>query len=186
MVKAGSWVGHGHCAAAGPASGFVRGSHAMKRTLSLLSVLLLTPWSVTKAAENHPSTQAHVPVEITFTAVQLHPEPFVQVSLDVVFTDPAGAEKTVPGFWAGGREWKVRYTSSVIGSHRYRARCSETGDTGLHGVEGRVEVTPYTGDRPLYRHGLLRIAGDQRHFEHHDGTPFLWLGTRGGKACASG
>ena len=37
-------------------------------------------------------------------------------------------------------------------------------------------VTAYLGDNPLYRHGPIRIAGDRRHFEHADGTPFFWLG----------
>jgi len=37
-------------------------------------------------------------------------------------------------------------------------------------------VTPYQGDNLLYRHGPIRVAKDQRHFEHADGTPFFWLG----------
>jgi hypothetical protein len=32
------------------------------------------------------------------------------------------------------------------------------------------------GDHPLQKHGALRVAGDRRHFEHEDGTPFFWLG----------
>ncbi|MFN8009759.1 MAG: DUF4038 domain-containing protein, partial [Terriglobia bacterium] len=31
-------------------------------------------------------------------------------------------------------------------------------------------------EHPLYKHGPLKIASDQRHFEHRDGTPFFWLG----------
>src|SRR5262249_18886232 len=67
-------------------------------------------------------------------------------------------------------------SSPVVGTHRYHAQCNATGDTGLHAVEGRIEIKPYIGDNPLYRHGLLQIAGDNRHFEHADGTPFFWLG----------
>jgi len=26
-------------------------------------------------------------------------------------------------------------------------------NVGLHAVEGRVEITPYTGENPLYRYG---------------------------------
>ena len=45
----------------------------------------------------------------------------------------------------------------------------------LHGVNGKFEIKPYTGDNPLYRHGPLRVAADRRHLEHADGTPFFWL-----------
>src|SRR5581483_8883700 len=47
---------------------------------------------------------------------------------------------------------------------------------GLHGVQGAVEIKPYQGTNILYRHGPLRVAADKKHFEHADGTPFLWLG----------
>lgn len=141
----------------------------------LLAVLCLDPLASLPAADAH-QTEANVPVEMTFTAVRTHREPFAQVIFDAVFTDPAGTPRTVPAFWAGGNQWKVRYSSPAVGTHRYRTQCNDTGDTGLHAVEGRVEVTPYTGENPLYRHGMLQIARDRRHFEHADGTPFFWLG----------
>ncbi|MCY3017481.1 MAG: DUF4038 domain-containing protein [Planctomycetota bacterium] len=118
----------------------------------------------------------NVAAEITFQAGKSHPNPFVEIALDVVFTDPAGVAKTMPGFWAGGNQWKVRYASAMVGTHHYRTICSDTGDAALHDVTGTVEVKPYTGDNPLYRHGALRVSKDQRHFEHADGAPFYWLG----------
>ncbi len=121
-------------------------------------------------------TEANVAVEIPFRAEKAHANPFLEVGLDVVFTDPGGAQKTVPGFWAGGDQWKVRYASPLVGTHRYRTQCSDAGDAGLHGIEGRLEIKPYTGDNPLFEHGFLRVAEDRRHFAHADGTPFLWLG----------
>jgi hypothetical protein len=33
-----------------------------------------------------------------------------------------------------------------------------------------------SGDHSLYRHGPVKVAPDQRHFQHADGTPFFWLG----------
>lgn len=122
------------------------------------------------------STEANVAVEISFTAARAHAEPFAEVAVDVVFTDPAGTTRTVPGFWAGGDAWKVRYASPLAGVHRYRSHCSDAGDAGLHGVEGEVIVAPYTGSNPLLLHGPLRVASDHRHLEHADGTPFFWLG----------
>ena len=82
----------------------------------------------------------------------------------------------MPAFWAGGHVWHGRYSSAVLGVHRFRTECSDTNNPGLHGVEGQVAVTAYRGDNPLFRHGGLRVGADHRHFAHADGTPFLWLG----------
>ena len=114
--------------------------------------------------------------ELKLTAAQEHADPFNTVQLDALITDPQSVEHRVPGFWAGGREWRVRYASGLVGQHSYRTECSEAGDAGLHGVTGTIGVVPYTGTDPLYRHGPLRVAEDHRHLAHADGTPFFWLG----------
>jgi hypothetical protein len=114
-------------------------------------------------------------VEIAFSAARPYANPFMELTMDVVFTDPSGNSKMVPAFWAGGGVWKVRYASPVLGIHRYVTQCSRTDDAGLHSVEGSMEIKPYAGDNLLYQHGPIQIAADQRHFSHTDGTPFLWL-----------
>ncbi|MBP9912855.1 MAG: DUF4038 domain-containing protein [Opitutaceae bacterium] len=122
------------------------------------------------------STPANVPVEFSFTARGAYVDPFNQVVLDVLFTDPAGTVRRVPAFWAGGKTWKVRYASPLTGTHTFRSECSATTDAGLHGVTGQAKVTSYRGKNPLYAHGPVQVAANQRHFEHADGTPFFWLG----------
>ena len=82
----------------------------------------------------------------------------------------------MPAFWAGGGQWRVRYASDKMGVHRYRSQCSDRANGKLHAVSGQIEIVPYTGDNALLRHGPLRVSADRRHFEHADGTPFLWLG----------
>lgn len=115
-------------------------------------------------------------VELPFTASRSRGDPFNEVTLDVVFSDPAGRKLRVPAFWAGKNVWKVRYASPLQGTHTFRSECQEAQDTGLHGIAGKVEVTPYTGKNPLFLHGALRVADDKRHFAYADGTPFFWLG----------
>lgn len=115
-------------------------------------------------------------VEWTFSSTKLYDDPFDEVDLECIVTDPEGAEHVVPAFWAGDQNWRVRYASSSIGVHHYRTRCSDTTNLDLHGREGQIEITPYRGDNPLLQHGPLKVAADQRHLEHVDGTPFFWLG----------
>lgn len=129
-----------------------------------------------RAAENPSQTEANVTIELSFQAKSPHNDPFNTVSLDFNFTDPTGKSFRVPAFWAGGKNWKVRYASPTIGKHRFRSECSDPADSGLHGMAGAVEIKPYTGENPFYKHGPIQVAADHRHLQHTDGTPFFWLG----------
>lgn len=140
---------------------------------ALLSVFLT---AVCVAAIPQHEAAANQTVEINFTAKNPHADAFATVELDVVFDAPDGRAYRVPAFWAGGDLWKVRYASPAVGVHRYRSECTAKDDAGLHAASGSVVVTPTKSANPLIRRGPVRIAADRRHFEHADGTPFLWLG----------
>ena len=115
-------------------------------------------------------------IEWGYTSGKKYDDPFNEVELDVIFTDPNGEERRVPAFWAGEGDWRVRYSSPVEGTHKYRSACSDEDNGDLHGEEGTLEITPYEGDNPLLKHGPLQVAANRRHLEHVDGTPFFWLG----------
>lgn len=144
----------------------------------ILAVSLVACGIVSTApAHSTPSrTEANVPVEITLTAQKPHDDPFNTVLVDVRFTDPKGAQKLVPAFWDGGAIWKVRYASPLTGEHRWQTQCSDVSDPGLNGMAGAVKVSSYRGSNPLFKHGPIQTAPDQRHLQHADGTPFFWLG----------
>src|SRR5690242_3684175 len=112
-------------------------------------------------------TQANVMIEIPFTSPRSFNDPFNEVTLDVLFTDPTGKEFRVPAFWAGGNSWKVRYASPTAGTHRYRPEGADIKGTGS------IEITPYTGTNPLYKHGPLKVSSNRRYLEHADGAPFF-------------
>ncbi len=116
------------------------------------------------------------PVEFSLVSDRSYPDPFNEVELDVIFTTPAGRELRVPAFWSGDRLWRVRFASPEIGRHEFRSECSDAANPGLHGLSGVVEVVPYEGENPLFRHGPLRVSADRRYLEHRDGAPFFWLG----------
>ena len=142
----------------------------------LILLACLAPWRLSVAEATEQRVEANRLVEFTFTSEKVYNDPFNEVELAAVFRTPQGRELRVPAFWAGGRVWKVRYSSAAIGRHTFRTECSDTANGKLHGATGLVEVVPYQGDNPLYRHGPMRVAADHRHFEHADGTPFFWLG----------
>jgi hypothetical protein len=114
-------------------------------------------------------------VEVALNAAQARSDPFNQLEVDVLFTDPAGTERRVPAFWAGGNAWKARYSSSLAGTHSYRSVCSDASDADLHGVSGAVENSTEEADRNLHR-GAPRVSCDRRYLERPDGEPFFWLG----------
>ena len=127
------------------------------------------------AAADVVTAQANRVSEWSFTSAKPHDDPFNQVQLDAIFTRPDGKQLRVPAYWTGGQSWKVRYASPLVGKHVFRTVCSDE-SSNLQGIEGSVQITPYTGDNPLFKHGPIRVAASKRHFEHADGTPFFWLG----------
>ena len=131
---------------------------------------------VATAEETILKAEANVMAELTLTAERVYADPFNEVTLDVIFHEPRGRELRVPAFWAGTNLWKVRYASPEVGTHPFRSECSVVSDKKLHGITGKVEITPYTGRNSLYVHGPLKLAANRRYLEYHDGTPFFWMG----------
>ncbi len=115
-------------------------------------------------------------VEWAYSSGKAYADPFNDIELDVVISDPQGREHRVPAFWAGGQVWRVRYAPPEPGRYTFRTVSSDLKNSDLHGRSGNLEVSAYAGDNLLLRHGPVRIAADRRHFEHVDGTPFFWLG----------
>lgn len=128
------------------------------------------------AAEDAQRVKANCIAEITCVSEKTYQNPFIAVELDAIITRPDRAQVRVPAFWAGGNRWRFRYASSAPGVHTWTLDCSDTSNSGLHGMAGKIEVIPYRGENTLYRHGPIRVAKDRRRFEHADGTPFFWLG----------
>jgi hypothetical protein len=114
--------------------------------------------------------------ELSFSSRKEYADPFNEVELSAVLTDPDGEEKTVPAFWAGGNFWSLRYASHKVGRHRFQTVCSDKSNPDLHEQEGIIEIIPYKGDNPLFKHGRLRVSENRKYLEHIDGTPFFWLG----------
>jgi hypothetical protein len=112
--------------------------------------------------------------ELTFTSSGNYADPYNDVDLDVVFTAPTGETLRVPGFWAGGATWKVRFSAREPGRYSYRTEASVTQDGGLHGRTGTVMVERMPSSNPLVVRGRVRVAVDKRHFEYMGHGAALW------------
>ncbi len=147
-------------------------AHVLRTGFALLFCLI---HCASASAEIVAAGYANGVVEVTFTAEQKYADPFNDVTLDLIVTDPHGGTKRLPAYWAGGNEWRGRYSSPIVGTHQVRTECNQPSDKGLQGVAREIAIAPYAGDNPLYIHGPLRAAADRRTLEHADGTPFFWL-----------
>jgi hypothetical protein len=139
------------------------------------AAVLMASMPMTLSARQPSSVGANQVIELTFDSAKVYADPFNKVELDAIVTTPGGKQLRVPGFWDGGKKWRVRFASGEAGVHRYRTECSDPANRSLDGLSGTFKVKPYSGQNAFYRHGPVRVASDKRHFEHVDGTPFLWL-----------
>ena len=153
----------------GPCGGFLALCHPVA-----LGALLLA--ALTIASGTAAPVEANRVAEVALVSGKTYANPFMDAQLDAVVTQPNGTQLRVPGFWAGGADWRFRYASGKVGIHSWRTECTDTANSGLHGVTGAIPVVASTSTNLLFLHGPIRVASDQRHFEHADGTPFLWLG----------
>lgn len=129
----------------------------------------------TMAADERVAT-AGSPTEWSWVSGKQYDDAFNQVDVDAIVTLPSGGEERIPGFWAGGSTWRVRYAPPQPGTYKVRSVCTDTKNRDLHDQQFTLQVEPYVGANPHYKHGPLKISADARHFEHADGTPFFWLG----------
>lgn len=114
--------------------------------------------------------------ELTFQTKQSYANPFRDVALSAIVSHSDGNVQTIPGFWAGNGTWKIRYSSPVTGTYHYTTVCSDETNPDLHECSGTIQIDPYEGNNPLYRHGAITRSQNGQYLEHQDGTPFLWLG----------
>ncbi|MGV3664349.1 MAG: DUF4038 domain-containing protein [Prosthecobacter sp.] len=120
--------------------------------------------------------------EFSFSAETEVADPFdfERVRFSATFVGPEKVRLEVPGFWDGGRTWKIRFTPTRAGEWSFVTSFSNEADGGLHQRGGRFKADAAdTADRAhaVRRHGgFLKVGENQRHLTHTDGTPFFWLG----------
>jgi hypothetical protein len=133
--------------------------------------------SLLRAATPQPTVVAEQwqEIELAFTAESDHANPYTEVEFQVEFEGPQGVRLNRPGFWDGGKTFRVRFASpTAAGQWRWRSSATPA-DPGLHGKQGTITAAAYTGADALVKHGLLRMSPGMRTVIHADGTPFLMV-----------
>lgn len=141
-----------------------------------LAISAVAGSAATSAFGEERVASSGAPTEWSFVSGKQYTDPFNQVDVDAVITLPSGQEERIPGFWAGGSTWRIRYAPPAPGVYHIRSVCSDAGNHDLHDQKLTLHVEPYAGQNVHYKHGVLQVADDKRHFKHADGTPFFWLG----------
>jgi len=153
----------------------------MKYAIPILAALFFVLAGRLRAADVPREPQAGfvaeqcVVFETSFTSERKYDNAFLDVQVDVIFRQGENCW-TVPAFWAGGDKWVVRFAPPTQGDYAFQVTCSDPANPALNQAAQNLCVTAYSGANPLLHRGFLRIAADKRHFEHADGTAFLWLG----------
>jgi hypothetical protein len=105
--------------------------------------------------------------------------PFLTARFSGVSGESAGRSITVPGFWDGGKIWKVRFAPPCAGVWKYE---TISVDRGLRGNKGEISVTGWSEEEKSVnpvRRGFLTVKatdpGKGHYFTYTDGTPVLWI-----------
>jgi hypothetical protein len=146
----------------------------MRPTNNYFALLLLV-LCLTGCVEGNKSAQQWKVFETSFESSKDYGNPFVDVQVDVLF-EKEGKSWKIPAFWDGGKAWKVRFAAPETGAWSYRVVSSDKSNKSLNGENQTFRVTAYQANNALYKHGMIGISADQRHFAYADGTPFFWLG----------
>jgi len=148
-------------------------TRSRRAAVYLFLVLAAIPWAAVSAKP------AVVPkwgrFEHSFKSSLVYSNPVQEASLRVVFTSPLGETNEVDGFWDGGKTWRVRFSPDQPGRWRFRTACSDGANRGLNDQKAEFLCSAAIGLTRFEAHGQVRLALDHRHFEHLDGTPFIWL-----------
>jgi hypothetical protein len=95
-------------------------------------------------------------------------------SFTLELTSPSGEKRSVPGFWDGGRSWKVRVRPDESGTYKFHST-SKPAVAGLDDISGSFEASPQKSVNPLWASGPLKVSRSGTFLQHKDGKPFFFL-----------
>lgn len=121
------------------------------------------------------SAQTWICNEISLESSKEYDDYFTECEIDMIL-EGCGRQYRIPGFWDGGKTYKVRFTCPAAGEWVYKTICSDTANEGLNGITGRVVCSEYSGEDEIYKRGFVTTRYGEKYFTYDDGTPFFYLG----------
>lgn len=121
------------------------------------------------------SAETWVANEIVLVSDEWYSDAYNDVDVDLELTN-GNVTYIVPGFWDGGKVWRVRFVCTEPGEWTYRTICTDPENAGLHNITNTLICTEYSGDLDVYKHGFVTTSYNKKYFTYADGTPFLYLG----------
>ncbi len=113
---------------------------------------------------------------LEFICSSSYDNPYTDVSIYVTFESANGKKIKIPGFWYQENVWMIRFAPPKEGAWQWTSYASNTQDSGLHGLTGRLEVVSSSRKDAIRKHGFIKVSENKRGFVHEDGNPFFWLG----------
>ncbi len=101
---------------------------------------------------------------------------YTDVDVWALFVNDKGDSLLRPGFWDGGKTWKIRFAPPDSGGIWTYETFSTVPDEGLSGRRGSFKSVPCKKENKLLRHGFLKMSEGKRNIVHDDGKPFLVVG----------
>jgi len=142
--------------------------------LVFLVVLLVPGFAGTSAPVRKVEQWKRIDIELI--SAKTYNNPFLDVSIDAVFTHTKSGESvTIPGFWNGDNRWVVRFSPIKPGKWRYVIKSDDDTNAGLL-QKGEILCIKNKGTTELDRRGFVKISDNKRFFTYADGKPFFWLG----------
>jgi len=103
--------------------------------------------------------------------------PYLDVSVDGIFTSPTGKVLRLDGFWDNGQTWRVRFAPNEAGQWSYNTQSADPELT----TAGTFQAISSS------RRGFVRVSSARPYqFEYSDGTPFLLMGDTNWDGMSSG
>ncbi len=148
-----------------------RGGRAWLRSTAQVTFVLLALGFLRAARASAAETTVprFTPHEVTFAATGRYANPYVECSAEAVLTEPEGtATRTLPLFWDGAQQWKLRFSPNRTGIWKWTVKSADPGLAGRTGMFTCVDSN---------RRGSIQAAPDApRHFQYENGERMWFFG----------
>jgi hypothetical protein len=118
--------------------------------------------------EDVPTVKRNQAYEIALATTKSYDNPYTDVILDVELTGPDRHTIRIPGYWDGGKNWKIRFAPPKVGNWTWKTFST---DKDIDGKVGVVECMPESDPTVGFVH-VHPYASQSRHYAIGQATGF--------------